>query len=125
MAKSASQFAAGRSAIVNPLGQIVADAGYEKNCVLTSHIDPTFTWVQPENSYGSVVSGVPNMRARFALERRPDVYKILTDPNPAVLKKYPEAKLLHHQSKENLLKTLDRLKKQEARDAQNTEQRIG
>lgn len=125
MAKSATTFGAGRSAIVNPLGQVVADAGYEKNYVLTSYINPKDTWVQPENGYGSVLSGIPNMRARLSIERRPDVYKLLTDPNPQVLKKYPEAKLLQNQGKDVLLKTLDRLKKQAAHDAQDTEKRIG
>ncbi len=125
IAKSATMFGAGRSAIVNPLGQVVADAGYELNCVLTSYIDPKETWVQPANGYGSVLSGVPNMRARLSLERRPEVYKILTDPNPQVLKKYPDAKLLQDQGKEALLKVVDRMKKQSARDAQDTEQRVG
>ncbi len=74
MAKSSTLFGAGRSAVVNPLGQIVADAGYEQNCVLTSYIDPLSTWVQPETSYGTVLSGVANMRARLSLERVPSVY---------------------------------------------------
>jgi len=125
IAKSSTLFGAGRSAIVNPLGQVVADAGYEQNCVLTSYIDPLSTWIQPENSYGAVLSGVGNMRARLSLERVPSAYKILTDPNPEILKNYPEAKLLHNQGKDALLKTIQRLKKQYAKEAQDTEQRVG
>mgnify|MGYP000847414390 FL=1 len=125
MAKSSTLFGAGRSAVVNPLGQIVADAGYEQNYVLTTYIDPKSTWIQPETSYGSVLTGVPNMRLRLNLERRPEIYKTLIDKNPKVLAKDTNLKLIHQKNKEELLKVVKRLKEQYKKESQIKEDRIG
>jgi len=125
MAKSSTLFGAGRSAVVNPLGQIVADAGYEQNYVLTTYIDPKSTWIQPETSYGSVLTGVPNMRLRLNLERRPEIYKTLIDKNPKVLAKDNNIKLVHQKNKEELLKVVKRLKEQYKKESQIKEDRIG
>jgi predicted amidohydrolase len=125
MAKSSTLFGAGRSAVVNPLGQIIADAGYEQNYVLTTYIDPKSTWIQPETSYGSVLTGVPNMRLRLNLERRPEIYKTLIDKNPKVLAKDTNLKLIHQKNKEELLKVVKKLKEQYKKESQIKEDRIG
>jgi predicted amidohydrolase len=123
--KSSQLHGPGRSGIFNPLGQVVADAGYELNTVLTSYINPKETWVQPDFSYGAVFTGVPNMRSRFSLERRPEIYKMITNPHPPILDKYKGDKLISDRGKQAQKEVFERMKKQMEKDALNNDQRIG
>jgi predicted amidohydrolase len=123
--KSACLHGAGRSSITNPLGQIISDAGYELNTVLTAYASPKENWVQPDFGAGTFITGVADMRARLNLERRPELYKTIVDKNPPILKRYPGVKLVSEKGKEAQKKIAARMVEQWKKEALDTDSKIG
>lgn len=70
--------AAGRSSVIDFWGQILADAGFYENVVVTREIDLDFPKTQPDWHYQTHMSGVSQMRTRKLAERRPDLYDKLS-----------------------------------------------
>jgi len=73
----------GSSMIVNPLGEIIADAGTAKDTIVMANIDPK-GGRDLELDYSH--SGVLDWRKRMNAERCPDSYSVLSDNSPPVCK---------------------------------------
>jgi len=71
---------AGKSSIIDPWGQVLADAGFYKNVVVSKEIDLDIPKTQPEWFYQSQMSGYHEIRKRVPHERRPDLYSDLCKP---------------------------------------------
>ena len=125
VAKNANVHGPGRSCVVNPLGQVIADGGYDLDTVLTTYLSPQQGWLQPEYGFGTAITGVADMRARLCLERRPEMYKLLTDSQPPLAVHHQDKKLISGQDKADQRTVYEKLKKQWQKEAQDTEAKIG
>ncbi len=125
VAKNGSVHSPGRSCIINPLGQVVADGGYDLDTVLTAFVSPRQGWQQPDYAYGTAITGVADMRARLCLERRPDLYKLITDPKPPLAAMHSDKKLIRGADKAAQRAVVEKMRKQLSREAQDTEPKIG
>lgn len=123
--KNGSVHAPGRSCIINPLGQVVADGGYDLDTVLTAFISPQQGWLQPEYAYGTAITGVADMRARLCLERKPEMYKLITDPKPLLATMHDDKKLIRGADKAAQRAVIEKMRKQLVREAQDTEPKTG
>ena len=74
----------GGSMIIDPQGKVIGEAQGSDE-IAVADIDP-FTGREG----GDAMNFQKDMRARIFRERSPEAFKILTDPNPPVLKKVPE-----------------------------------
>jgi len=77
-----------RSSIVNPWGDVLADAGHRNNVVVYADIDPNYGQHVEPNNYWSIVTGTHDHRERYMKQRRPEVYKMLMMKKPPLLKRY-------------------------------------
>jgi hypothetical protein len=73
----------GGAMIVSPQGKVLAE-GKEPNGLAIADIDPF-----GNRRGGDAANSQVDMRARLFRERNPGAYRILTDPEPPVLKKIP------------------------------------
>lgn len=80
-AKNFCENAAGKSSVIDHWGHVRADAAYQPDYALTCDIDLDEPKAQPEYFYPSAFSGTTDMRLRRAQERRPTLYKAITDPS--------------------------------------------
>ena len=78
--------------IIDYNGKVVAEAVGQKNSVIMAEIDfakePT-----SDSKWWNTINGSDNDRAIYYLNRRPETYKLLTDPNPPVLERYRDVEL--------------------------------
>lgn len=125
VAKNGNIHAPGRSCIINPIGQVVADGGYDLNTVLTGYIDPHQGWTQPDFGFGTLITGVADMRARLCLERRPEVYGIITAATNPLLQQHADKTLVSSQGQAAQRAVYDKVRKQWQKEAQDTEEKIG
>jgi N-carbamoylputrescine amidase len=72
--------AAGHSSIIDPWGLVRADAGYGRNAIAVCEVDLDQPKAQPDWFWQTRMTGVADLRARMAAERRPDLYAPLTEP---------------------------------------------
>ena len=72
--------AAGKSSIIDPWGQVLADAGFYKNVIVSKEIDLDIPKAQPDWFYQSQMSGFAEIRQRTPFERRPELYGCLSIP---------------------------------------------
>jgi len=72
--------AAGKSSIIDPWGQVLADAGFYKNVIASKEIDLDIPKAQPDWFYQSQMSGFAEIRQRTPYERRPELYGSLSIP---------------------------------------------
>ena len=70
---------AGRSSVVDHWGQILSDAGFYANVIVSAEVDLDIPKTQPDWHYQTGITGEPNMVLRRPGERRPDLYGILAD----------------------------------------------
>ena len=73
--------AAGKSSIIDYWGQVLADAGFYPNVVVTREIDLDQPKSQPDWFYPVQTTGIANLRERSHRERRPELYGSLTAEN--------------------------------------------
>ena len=73
---------------MSPWGEILADAGHRPNAVVFADVETRAGQLIEPNNFWSLITGTKDYRERLAKERRPEVYKLLTDPHPPVLKRY-------------------------------------
>jgi predicted amidohydrolase len=66
--------AAGKSSIIDYWGQVLCDAGFYRDVIVTHEIDLDVPKAQPDWYYPTWTSGIPNMRERNLRERRPELY---------------------------------------------------
>lgn len=81
----------GRSCIVDPTGAMLAKAGEEEGLVI-AEIEPDYMLYQ-EKHFNTFYSGVGSVKIRSALERHPQLYALLSDPHPPLLKQHKEMQL--------------------------------
>jgi len=89
-AKSYVYNAAGKSSVIDPWGQVLVDAGFYKNVIVSKEIDLDIPKTQPEWFYQSQMSGHAEIKKRTPFERRPDLYNSLSAP--AERQKIPDDK---------------------------------
>lgn len=77
-AKNYSYDAPGQSSIIDRRGQVLADAGFYRNVVVSSRIDLDDRKAQPEWHYETHTSSFADIRERRLRERRPELYGALT-----------------------------------------------
>jgi hypothetical protein len=104
---------------------VVADGGYDLDTVLTGYIDPQQGWKQPDFGFGTLITGVADMRARLCLERRPEMYKLITNPINPLLQQHADKKLVSSQGKAAQRAVYDKMRKQWEKEALDTEEKIG
>ena len=81
-----------RSLIIDNFGNIIAESGVHTEGILTAEIEPDFDMIEPYH-FNNFFSGVPSIKARQLLARRPQVYNTITDKAPDVISKYKDYKL--------------------------------
>jgi predicted amidohydrolase len=69
--------APGKSSVIDSRGQVLADAGFYRNAVVSSTIDLNDRKAQPEWHYETHTSGIADIRERRLRERRPELYGAL------------------------------------------------
>ena len=71
---------AGKSSIIDPWGQVLADAGFYNDIIVSREIDLDIPKTQPEWFYQSQMSAIAEIKKRTPYERRPDLYNDLSAP---------------------------------------------
>ncbi len=78
--------------IIDFKGKVVAEAPEEIDTVIMAEIDfskrPTL-----DSKWWTTINGTDDQKAIHFLSRRPELYKLLTDPNPPILKCYKDIHL--------------------------------
>jgi len=74
--------AAGKSSIIDPWGHVLSDAGFYPDVLVSKTIDLDIPKTQPEWFYQSKMSGHADIKKRYPLERRPELYDNLSSPTP-------------------------------------------
>ena len=82
----------GRSVIINPFGDILAEAEVTKEELLTYNLTPDYDLITPYN-FNNFYSGVPSSKARQLLARKPELYATLTNAKSAAKAKYKDYRL--------------------------------
>jgi len=73
-------------------GDVVAENIGKEDCIITGEID--FSKDRTSDSkWWEIINGTNNTKAMHYKSRRPDTYKMLTDPDPPILKKYKDIHL--------------------------------
>lgn len=81
-AKNHVHNAAGKSSVIDFWGQVLADAGFYGNVVVSKEIDLDRKKTQPDWFNPVQMTGIADVRERYLLERRPELYgKLLADSN--------------------------------------------
>jgi len=83
-----------RSMVIDNFGNIIAESDVLTEELLTVEFEPDYNMIEPYH-FNSYFSGVPSIKARQLLARRPQVYNEITDQAPCVMSKYKEYKLNH------------------------------
>lgn len=78
--------------IIDFNGNILAEAVGEEDTVIITEIDFAKEKISESNWWESI-NGTNNIKAIHFKSRRPETYKLLTDPNPPVLEKYKDIHL--------------------------------
>jgi len=71
---------AGKSSLIDPWGQVLVDAGFYQDAIISKTIDLDVPKTQPEWFYQTQMSGIAEIRKRYPKERRPELYSKLTEP---------------------------------------------
>jgi len=80
----------GRSQVVDYDGIVLADAGYRAGVVVSAEMDFARERV---GKFADLV-GFPELRARLAMERKPQAYGVISAPQPPILSRYPGKRIL-------------------------------
>lgn len=83
----------GKSCIIDNRGEVLAEASGEVETIACAELVPDFDPKDYE-CYNTLFSGVESVKARSLLERKPSLYKIISDSKPPVLDKYKGVELL-------------------------------
>jgi predicted amidohydrolase len=73
-------------------GNVIAEAVGEKDVVIMTEIDFARERIQ-DSKWWETINGTNNIRAIHYKSRRPEIYQMLTDPNPPILDKYKDIHL--------------------------------
>jgi predicted amidohydrolase len=75
--KNYRYMAAGKSSIVDYWGNVLADAAFEPNVFVIKEVDLDRKKVHPDWHIQTGITGIADMRKRYAAERRPELYGII------------------------------------------------
>ena len=99
----------GRSLIIDPYGDILAESEVTTEELLSYSLTPDFDLISPYN-FNNFYSGVASSKARQLLARKPQLYDALTCPEPAAKITYKDYKLNYtFKDGENKMKEWDGL----------------
>jgi predicted amidohydrolase len=70
---------AGNSSVIDYWGQVLVDAGFYENTIVTKCIDLDVKKTQPDFHFLTHVTGVAELTERKTKERRPDLYGIIAE----------------------------------------------
>jgi N-carbamoylputrescine amidase len=103
----------GRSMICNARGQIMADAGYAPDAIITAEFDPRQERTWESGSFMHEAVGVESVRGRLFLERRPEIYQTLSADRATLPlnQRYQQEQLLHLQGPQALQNFYEKMKK--------------
>ncbi|MBK7713736.1 MAG: carbon-nitrogen hydrolase family protein [Bacteroidales bacterium] len=73
-------------------GNVVAEAPGKENTVIIAEIDFSKERIN-ESEWWKAINGTDNTKAMHLKSRRPETYRMLTEPNPPVLEKYKDIHL--------------------------------
>ena len=73
-------------------GNVVAEAIGKEDDVIMAEIDFSKERIS-DSKWWETINGTNNLKAMHLKSRRPEIYKMLTDPNPPVLEKYKDIHL--------------------------------
>lgn len=73
-AKNYCYNAAGHSSVIDPWGQVLADAGFYPDAVVAAEVELSQKKAQPDWFYQTGMTGEARLRERMRGERRPDLY---------------------------------------------------
>ncbi len=73
-------------------GNVVAEAVGEEDVVIMAEIDFSVERIN-ESEWWETINGTNNVRAIHFKSRRPEIYQMLTDPNPPILDRYKDIHL--------------------------------
>ena len=71
---------AGKSSVIDYWGQVLADAGFYENAVVSKTVDLDVPKVQPDWFYQTNMSGIAEIKKRYLKERRPELYGAVVKP---------------------------------------------
>jgi len=77
----------GKSLIVDNYGRLIAESEISKEMILTAEIEPNFDMTD-KYDFNNFFSGVPGVRPRMLLARRPSLYHAFISETPEILKRY-------------------------------------
>ena len=72
---------AGKSSIIDYWGQILCDAGFNANTIVTKKIDLDEKKKQPDWYYNAYMTGSTEVSNYMSKERRPEIYSAICSPN--------------------------------------------
>ncbi len=78
--------------IIDFNGNVVAEAVGKENTVVMAEIDFSKERIN-QSKWWEVINGTNNVRALHLKSRRPEVYQLLSDPNPPLMERYKDAHL--------------------------------
>jgi predicted amidohydrolase len=78
--------------IIDYNGNVMAEAIGKENVVIIAEIDFSTEKINPSKWWGAI-NGTYNVRALHLKSRRPDIFQILSDPNPPLLERYKDVQL--------------------------------
>jgi predicted amidohydrolase len=78
--------------IIDFEGKVVAEAVGAADTVIMAEIDFTRERIS-KSSWWTTINGTGNQKAMRLLSRRPETFKLLTDPHPPVLERYRDVRL--------------------------------
>jgi predicted amidohydrolase len=88
-----SEYGRDGSGIIDPEGKVVAERSGQENVVVLGTIEPAKDRSDPSDWWRNI-NGTDNVRALRALERHPETYGLLADPQPPLLERYRGIKLV-------------------------------
>ncbi|HBQ82035.1 MAG TPA: hypothetical protein DD745_04045, partial [Bacteroidales bacterium] len=78
--------------IIDFYGNVVAEAIGKEDVVIMAEIDFSIERTS-DSKWWETINGTNNTKAIHFKSRRPETYKMLTDPNPPILEKYKDIHL--------------------------------
>jgi len=78
------------SCIVDPYGEFLASARQAERCVVRATITPGMEPLQDELHHNTYLTQTPSLRERHLFERRPELYQTIVDPQPELMRRYPQ-----------------------------------
>jgi len=104
-----------RSQVVNCWGEILSDAGRRKNVVVCADVDTKAAMAQEPNHYGTVTTGLADVRERWTKERRTDLFRLLAASRAPLMKRY--SKKMPPRTKDEIREVYEKVKEEHRRIA--------